>query len=54
MRKDEDYWANMEEKWEIENAQAWKHMLTLGVALIALLCGSFFVGLFFGWLIWGI
>ena len=51
---DMDQWAEMEEHWQIENARAWKKMLTFGAVLLALLFGSFFVGLFFGWLIWGL
>lgn len=51
---DMDQWAELEEQWEIENSRAWRHMLAFGAALIGLLIGSFLVGLFFGWLIWGI
>ena len=42
------------EQWEVENERAWQHFIALGVALAALLAGSFLIGLFFGWLIWGI
>lgn len=42
------------EQWEIENDRAWRGILALGVALFLMLVASALIGLFFGYLIWGI
>jgi len=51
---DMDQWDELEEQWQAESARYWRSLISFGIALIGLLVSSFAIGVFFGWLIWGI
>jgi hypothetical protein len=42
------------EQWEIENDRVWRGMLHIGIALVLILVMAMSVGIFLGYLIWGI
>lgn len=42
------------ESWDSKHERGWRELLMMGIALISLLLGSMCVGLFLGYMIWGI
>ena len=44
---------NQVEDWDLEAGWAWRSMLCLGIASLCVLLYAFLIGVFFGYLIWG-
>lgn len=42
------------EDWDLEAGWAWRSMLYFGIGFMLMLSASMAVGIFLGWLIWGI